>query len=419
MNREVLKRIKETGDIFMAWEDREWTLDGAAVRISIIAFDDRTETERLLNGSSVSSITPDLKGDLDLTHAHQLIENTNLIIRGIETGGPFEISSEEAFRLRNNPQNMRVLVPTVGGKDITARSRQNWLIDFAQTPDIQPETYTELFSLVRSRWEDELKRENRPPEFREAWWRFRRSGEELRNAIGKLDRFIVTPRVAKHRLFVWLEKQTLPDSALFTIARSDDYFFGVLHSYIHEIWSLRLGTSLEDRPRYTPTTTFETFPFPWSPGQEDVNSPAYLAISAAAKALHEERELWLNPPELIALGAEGGGSTLRERTLTNLYNALVDLRNGTPAKNGKNAAAVAFAPRLRELHDALDAAVLSAYGWSDLSPLSVYGEGPGVRFEGEGQGARAVGAIRSPEGDEELLRRLLALNAERANQQDV
>jgi type II restriction/modification system DNA methylase subunit YeeA len=75
-------------------------------------------------------------------------------------------------------------------------------------------------------------------------------------------RYIVTPTVAKHRLFVWTKPAVCPDHQLIAIARDDDTTFGILHSRFHEAWSLRLGTSLEDRPRYTPTTTFETFPFP-------------------------------------------------------------------------------------------------------------------------------------------------------------
>ena len=82
------------------------------------------------------------------------------------------------------------------------------------------------------------------------------------DGVSRGARYIGTPRVAKHRLFVWLAIEVCPDSQVIAIARDDDTSFGILHSRFHEAWSLRLGTSLEDRPRYTPTTTFETFPFP-------------------------------------------------------------------------------------------------------------------------------------------------------------
>jgi hypothetical protein len=169
----------------------------------------------------------------------------------------------------------------------------------------------------------------------------------------------------------------LANQGTLVFARDDDYFFGVLHSKLHEVWSLRMGTSLEDRPRYTPTTTFETFPFPFPPGQEDVNSPAYAAVAAAARALHVEREAWLNAPGLSE-------KARKEHTLTNLYNALNVWRGKESMKTKSDAAD--FAPRLADLHDALDAAVCAAYGW----PADVLRD------------------------EDEILRRLLALNLERS-----
>ena len=163
--------------------------------------------------------------------------------------------------------------------------------------------------------------------------------------------------VAKHRFFCWVPVQVLPANLIIVVAREDDLFFGMVHSRPHELWALRRGTSLEDRPRYTPTTTFETFPFPWPPGQEPTGDPRAQAIVEAARELVEKRDRWLNPE----------GATERElnrRTLTNLYNRR---------------------PTWLDLaHRRLDEAVLDAYGWPhDLS-------------------------------DEEILERLLALNLERA-----
>jgi type II restriction/modification system DNA methylase subunit YeeA len=161
--------------------------------------------------------------------------------------------------------------------------------------------------------------------------------------------------------------ETLPDSATFAIARSDDTTFGILHSSFHEAWSLRKGTSLEDRPRYTPTTTFETFPFPEGltpniPAENYASDPRAVAIADAARRLNELRENWLNPPELVRREPEvvpgfpdrlipvspEAAFELKKRTLTNLYNQ-------RPAW-------------LVQAHERLDEAVAGAYGWpADIS----------------------------------------------------
>ena len=208
----------------------------------------------------------------------------------------------------------------------------------------------------------------------------------MRTALDPLRRFIATPRVAKHRLFVWLTSPTLPDSQIIVVAREDDYAFGVLHSRAHELWSLRMGTWLGvgNDPRYTPTSTFETFPFPWPLDTPDealtgAQRAHRDAIGEAARALDETRGRWLNPPELVreepdvapSLAPrllpvdEEAGQVLKRRTLTNLYNE---------------------GPTwLANLHADLDAAVFAAYGWPEsVAPESL--------------------------SEEELLRRLLGLN---------
>lgn len=177
-----------------------------------------------------------------------------------------------------------------------------------------------------------------------------------------LERAIFSPRVAKHRLFVWASALVLPDSAVVAIARDDDTTFGILHSRFHELWALRMGTSLEDRPRYTPSTTFETFPFPEGltpniPAAAYADDPRAKAIAAAAARLNELRENWLNPPDLVQRVPEvvpgypdrilpvdeAAAKVLKTRTLTNLYNQ-------RPAW-------------LAHAHATLDRSVAEAYGW--------------------------------------------------------
>ncbi|MDE2774314.1 MAG: class I SAM-dependent DNA methyltransferase [Chloroflexota bacterium] len=380
-NREVLKRIKESGDIFMAWSDRPWILDGAAVRVSMIGFDPALQAEKTLDGTLVRIINSDLTGDVDITVAHQLMQNSNLCFEGTKKAGSFDISAEVADTfLKADLQNSRVVRPWVNGSDIVRKPRNMWIIDF----NMMEYDVAKIYLLPMQYVEEHVKpvRLRNVEKFsREKWWLHQRARPEMRKAMSAagISRFICTPRVAKHRIFVWFDLRVLPDSATNAIARDDDYFFGVLHSKLHETWSLRMGTWLGkgNDPRYTPTTTFETFPFPWSPGREDTSHPAYAAISAAAKQLHRERHAWLNPEDVSA-------KALKDRTLTNLYNALQVWRKRDSMKT--KPAAREFAPRLDELHRALDEAVCDAYGWE-------------------------YGVL---DDEEEILRRLLALNLERA-----
>ncbi|WP_313284788.1 type IIL restriction-modification enzyme MmeI [Stutzerimonas kunmingensis] len=199
-------------------------------------------------------------------------------------------------------------------------------------------------------------------------------------------------------MFVWIKPPVICDGQLVISARADDTTFGILHSRFHELWSLRLGTALEDRPRYTPSSTFETFPFPEGLTLTDTKGqpvaegdllfppvtaehlPAAVKIASAAQRLVTLRDNWLNPAEWVERVpevAEGyperivakpeHAAELKKRTLTNLYNA-------RPAW-------------LDNAHKALDKAVAEAYGWGDYD---------------------------TDMSDDEVLRRLLALNVERS-----
>lgn len=365
-NRQVLQHIKNSGDIFMAWSDRPWILDGAAVRVSIIGFDNGQEVKHYLNGSLAVSINSDLSSTLDLSTAASLIENSNICFRSDEKGGPFDIDFPTAQKMLTAPANPNgrlnsdVVRPYINGLDVARHSRNMWVIDFGSDMTFEEAAlYEAPFEYVRrvvKPFRDTVRNERE----RNYWWLHRRPAPDMRTAVSKLSRFIATPRVSKHRLFVWLPGNSIPDCQLYVFARDDDYFFGVLHSRLHEIWSLRMGSWLGagNDPRYTPSSTFETFPFPWPPGKESQDDPRVQAIAEAAGDLGEKRDRWLNP-------ADATEAELKKRTLTNLYNQ-------RPAW-------------LQMAHEKLDRAVLDAYGWPhDIS-------------------------------DEEILSRLLALNLERAN----
>ena len=338
-NREVLNRIAETGAIFWAQSDRAWTLDGAAVQVSMVGFDDGSETTRELDGLQVSEIFTNLRsGETDVTRARRLKENLGISFMGDTKGGPFDISESQAKQFLANPNpdgrsNSDVVRPWINGSDITRRSRRMWIVDFPPgTPMEEAALYEAPFEYVKQVVKP--KRDSSRTTISQ-WWHHERPRVEMREAMSGLDRYIVTPRVSKHRLFVWVSSDTLPDSAVIAFARDDDYFFGVLHSRVHELWARSQGTQLrevESGFRYTPTSTFETFPFPEpTPDQR-------AEIAKAAKHLDTLRQGWLNPPP-----DDVSPSELRRRTLTNQY-------NDPPTW-------------LQLAHDRLDEAVTAAYGW--------------------------------------------------------
>lgn len=289
-----------------------------------------------------------------------LSENHGLAFRGDEKRGAFEIPESRARRFlaacnSHGKPNRDVLRPWVGAADILRMPQHRWIIDFPPGMDEREAVlYARPFAYVRRRVKPVWKMR------REAWWIHGAPQTEMRVALAKRDRFIAVPRVAKYLLFVWLPPETLPACQLIVFARDDDWFFGVLHSRFHEVWTLRTGERL--RPvtagfRYTPTTCFGTFPCPWPPAtplgkltrvQEDQRT----AIAQAARALDAQRCEWL------------GDRSDPQRTLAALYNV-------RPAW-------------LINAHAALDDAVATPYGWSaDLS-------------------------------DDEIVARLLALNGQRA-----
>ncbi len=416
-NRKVLERIRETGTIFHAWSDEPWVNEGAAVRVSLVGFGNPPqppffkegshtasdpplkkgggEVGGILNGQSVAEIYADLTGyaintgsGTDLTQAKKLPENSELSFSGAKKGGAFEIGGDIArqWLLIPNPHhrpNSKVLRPWINGRAIVQRSSDLWIIDFGTEKKlIDAALYEAPFQYLQLNVKLQREKNNRPSR-RDRWWLHSEVCTGMRSAIAPLTRYIATPRVAKYRIFIGLNNSFLIDDGTYLIARSDDTAFGILHSRFHELWALRTCTSLGATPRYTPTTCFETFPFPTgltpnSPAADYANHPHAQAIATAARQLDTLRENWLNPPDWVdripevvpgypdrLMPKPAHAATLKQRTLTNLYNQ-------RPAW-------------LIHAHRALDEAVAAAYGWSaDLT-------------------------------EAEILRRLLVLNRERAS----
>ncbi len=450
-NREVLKSIKEHGDIFFAEGDRAWILAGANVHVSMVGFDNGGERFKILDGKPVVEIQPNLTAGGALQNAQRLRINAETCFLGIMKGGAFDIDESIAKRMLLSPNphgipNSDVLRPRFTARDILHRTGGGWIVDFGCETALEAAAkFQEPFREIETHVKPE-RIHNRRKSHVDYWWIHGEPRPGLRRAIAGLHRFIVTPEVSKHRVFVWMNAVNLPDHQTRVFTRSDDCFFGVLHSRFHEAWALKQGTRLETRPRYTPTTCFETFPFPFDdtpqppmpapvkprsksaqaepdPNQawadaakfysflEDAPSasgsyqtPAShcAAIAAAAKELNELRERWLNPPEWTETRAlEFPGS------VTGPWSRYIDAKT-VNAKSGigmvryprlePKDAQCAVKLKMRTLtnlynerpawldlaHKSLDAAVTAAYGWPvDLT-------------------------------DEQVLERLLALNLKRA-----
>jgi len=362
-------------------------LNGAAVHVSMIGFDNGTETTRVLDGQVVETIATNLTTGVDVTQAMSLRHSNEFYHEGTKKGAKFELTYGELERLLLLPNphgrpNSDVLRPYINGMELYGADKSRGIIYFGVEFDLeQAALYEALFKLIEERVLP------RYGQSRLKWWQHERPRPGLIAAAARLSRYIATVRHSKHRIFVWLESSILPDSALGIFAVEDDYFMGLIQSRLHSAWSLSQGTQVREREsgfRYTPTTCFETFPFPQPTDHQRA------AIAAPAKELDALRNNWLNPPELVRTevlefpgtvggpwdryidratvkeitpGGSAGAKTeigtvkyprvvaqndecaaeLKRRTLTNLYNQRPTW--------------------LDHAHRKLDAAVFSAYGW--------------------------------------------------------
>jgi type II restriction/modification system DNA methylase subunit YeeA len=440
-NREVLKRIKETGDIFFAESDRKWILGGAMVHVSMIGFDEGSEKEKLLDDKKTSSINPNLTTNADTTEAIVLNENERICFMGPSPKAPFDIPEETALPMildsanAHKVANSDVVRPVESAVDLVQKNRREWTLDFSSLPFESAVRYEKPFDYVK-----EFVHPARSKNARQTnaeWWQYERPRVDMRKAMTGLNRFITTPGVSKHRIYVWRTPETLCNQGTLVFARDGDYFFGVIHSRFHEVWALAQGTQLREKEsgfRYTPTTCFETFPFPFADDLEEPidNAEAALdaakhykhitlredpvpyrtgkpqkksamelraAIAEAAQELNALRERWLNPPEWTAEKIlEFPGSV-----------------NGAWAryvmKPDKNGIGTVRYPRL-EPRDTDCAAKLK-----DRTLTKLYNERPAwLDLAHKKLDAAVAAAYGFPADltDEQILEKLLALNLERA-----
>ncbi|MBL8445680.1 MAG: class I SAM-dependent DNA methyltransferase, partial [Zoogloeaceae bacterium] len=418
-NRRVVQaqlEAKNPLSLAFAIPDHPWVdaADGAAVRIAMTVGaselaeggifqevrDERTTGEDEIAVSLLTSagrISADLRTGADLTSAKALCSNLGVSSPGVKLhGAGFIVTPDEArglglSEIAGSDRHIRVYR---NGRDLTDRPRGVYVIDLygMQINDVFqrfPAVYQWILERVRP--EREAKGHTKDGAgYAKFWWLFGKPRPELRKMLTGLSRYIATVETMKHRLFTFLDSNVLPDNRLVCIATDEAARLGTLSSRVHARWSLAAGGTLEDRPVYTKTLCFDTFPFP------DPTPAQAARIRDLAEQLdaHRKRQQALHP----------------ELTLTGMYNVLEKLRAGdTLTPKERTIHEQGLVSVLRELHDALDTAVFEAYGWGDLAAELVGRPGATTPLPDK--------PAAQAEAEEELLARLVALNTQRATEE--
>ncbi|MEP0859376.1 DNA methyltransferase [Trichocoleus sp. DQ-U1] len=417
--------------IFFAVPDHPWTDEGAAVRIAMTGaqLTDNDQYSKLsqighltfksnrkfsleeetpedssdyvrLTFKNIGLINSNLKAGVNLSSVVKLKSNFGISFRGFEVGGKgFIINSSLANNwLRQDSRLDRIIKPYFGGKEFASYKKDRYVIDFHNLTQQESAKFSLPFQHLLEQVKP-FRVINEEQSRQEKWWLFRRSGEVIRASFTDLKRYIATIYTSKHRVFTFLDKDIMPDATLVLVASEDAYKLGVLSSYIHIIWALATGGTLEDRPRYNQPRCFDPFPFP-EPTLELKQKIRELGERLDA---HRKRVQAQHP----------------DVTITAMYNLLEKIRAGVELTDkDREFNNKALVSTLKQIHDELDVAVFEAYGWSDLLAP------PQPQKSGENaDGSASSLAQEGTEGgamqnlDEMILERLVALNAERAEEE--
>ena len=372
------------GLVYAATRTREWP-GVAAVSVSVVhvAFGRAADdiTTRWLDGARVPVINSRLRPRPERADPRQLRANAKRSFQGcILLGSGFILSPEERARLvARGPRNAARIRPYIGGEEVNSsptQSHRRYVIHFDELSLEEARQWPELLAWVEERVRP-ARRRQKDALGRRYWWRFLRPRRALYEALAGRERCLVNARVAKHLIFSFQPTSRVFSDQLYVYPLSTYADFATLQSRVHGLWARLLSSSMRNAGiRYTPTDCFGTFPFPFCVRSGE--APRELA--RAGEALYRARAAFM-----IETG----------RGLTQTYNLLRDPAQREPRLQ-----------RLRALHVAMDQAVLTAYGWSELqAPPWTEPRAPGER-------------ARFQEFEDEVIDRLFALNRERAAAED-
>jgi hypothetical protein len=392
---------KHGGTIYEARKRVKWP-GSAAVIVSVIHVRKGVVlTMPRLDGRNVERITAFLFHAGGHDDPLPLRENAGKSFQGsivLGMGFTFEDDNEEAtpiaemHRLISKDQrNAERVFPYIGGEEVNdspTHAHRRYVINFGEITEEEARAgWPDLMEIVERKVRPERLRQNDRGAIAK-WWQFIRPRPELYETTMHLDRILVSGQTAKYRSFTFLRNGYVFDQKLVVFALPRFASFAVLHFRGHEGWALFFGSSMKDDPVYTPTDCFDTFAFPDSGGNLD-------DLDVAGRAYYEHRAA------VMLANNEG---------LTKTYDRFHDPDERRPE-----------ILKLRELHDAMDRAVLDAYGWTDIRPHCVFI--PVYELE---EGDETTSRRKKPwrfrwpdEIHDEVLARLLILNAERAKQEQL
>lgn len=293
--------------------------------------------------------------------------------------------------IQKDPRNQEVILPYIGGEEVNSsptHAHHRYVINFGERSEEEcRQRWPDLMAIVEEKVKPEriTKDAKKYPRMVHEWWKYWNPRPELQAAIAGLERVLVIARVGQQAAFTFLASGTVFSEQLIVFPLSTHAAFCALQSRPHEIWARFFGSSLEDRLRYTPSDCFETFPLP-------ENWETHPAIEAAGRAYYDFRAA------LMIRNDEG---------LTKTYNRFHDPDESDPD-----------ILELRRLHAAMDRAVLDAYGWTDIPTDCEFLLDYEIDEEEWSPRKKKPWRYRWPdEVHDEVLARLLELNAQRAREE--
>ncbi|NGZ07815.1 MAG: restriction endonuclease [Nitrospira sp. LK70] len=405
IRKDGLERVlAEQGTINFATRGIKWP-GHANLVVSLVAIH-RGEWpgKRVLDGREVPVISAHFEDHLDLGPARSLLENEDRIYQGsIFLGDGFWLTHQEAEAMRsNNPSLDEVIFPVINGQELNSSPSQfpgRQAINFFDWPLEKAEQYGEAFDRVQRLVRPERENVNRAVR-RERWWQYAERATGLYSHIQHLHRCFGIARTTKHLNFSSLPTNYVFTDALYVFVTDRWDHYAVVQSTLHEVWARKYSGALKQDLRYSPSNCFETFPFP-----EGLWQTANPALTDIGEHYHDHRHALM--PKLW-LGLTGIYNLFHTRDLTSEMVAKVSEKASGEADAGYRGIL-----KLRRLHQELDDAVRDAYGWQDLKlnhdfyEVETLPENDRVRY------------TISPSARKEVLRRLLALNHERAKAQQV